>query len=407
MKMGKLGAAVFVLLLVAAGMALAGGQAEGAAPEVVTLQWQSYWTTDARGQFIPAMIEAFHEKNSNIRVEYTGASTHMDDLKRAFAVGDPPDLFGTTRTYYHELATEGLLYDLTDTYERNGWLDRFAGIVDAWNRIDGKLYGVSGLIVPTVWHYNKTMFDSYGLSAAADFDGLLVLGKKLGEHGVEYPLLTTQLINLYGAISCQVAGLDPVVEEDFTDPGLMESARIFQRIVDSGILDPSVAGMDLASAYPVWGAGNGGIFPMHTGITTNLKKAAGDSFEIDLFFPGVKFTKEPKGWYSVSGGMIWAMPSGGENDAQALKLLEYLMSYEVTSMIAEQGEITPDLQANADHLQDPVRLKAAKYLEGTNFDSMMFIDFISTRNKDKMKGLIREVVNGKMSAEDMMRELDK
>lgn len=393
-----------MLIAAIAGSAFASGQGEGESADV-TLRMGSYWTTDTRGAFIPGVIETYEAMNPGVTIEYSGASTHMDDLKRLFAVGDPPDMFGTTRTYYKELVAEDLLYDLTDVYAENNWLDRFAPIVRAWNEIDGRLYGVSGLIVPTVWHYNVDKFAQYDLDPPSTLAELLDVSAKMQAEGEEWVLVNAQLVNIFGAISCQTAGIEPVIAEDWTHPGLLEAARIFQQLVDSGTINPAITGLDLPATHPIWGAGDIAMFPMHTGITTALLNAAGDSFTTDLIFPGVKYVDDPIAMYSVSGGMIWAMPSDGEYTEEALDFFTYFMTPEVMDIVATQGEITPDVRANAENLTDPVRLKAARYLEDTSSDSMMFVDFVPSRIMDQMNSLLIQVVNGEIQAEEMMRRL--
>lgn len=400
---------ITVLLVVAliaflSGVTFAAGQHEQSA---VTLSMQSFWTTDTRAAFVPGIIATYEAQHPGVKIEYTGTTTSMDDLQRLVAVGDPPDIFGTTRSYYTEVAARGLLYDLTDTYAQNHWLDRFTPMVKGWNEVNGRLYGVSALIVPTVWHYNKTMFDKYGLKPPTTLAELLDMSAKLQANGVKWVMLTGQLINIFGAISCQTAGIQPVVDRDWTNPGLMKAAQIFQQLVDTGTINPAITGMDLPSTYPIWGSGEAAMYPMHTGVTLGLEQATGDKFKMDVFYPGVKYVSNPITMYSVSGGMIWAMPAKGPHQQQALEFFKYLVSPEVMGIVAKQGSITPDVQANAKNLTDPILLEANKYLADATGDSMMFVDYLPTKIRDQMQGLLIQVVNGEIKAEDMMKKLGK
>src|SRR3712207_4852827 len=99
-----------------------------------------------------------------------------------------PDVFnwGSGPGIGGALADAGLLYDLTDAYEENGW-----EVYDfAKERVtyDGKVYGIPGEMETVGLYYNTQVFTDLGIDPPRTLDDLrsvsATIRRRPGPHGV-------------------------------------------------------------------------------------------------------------------------------------------------------------------------------------------------------------------------------
>ena len=135
---------------------------------------------------VEAMMAPFYEKYPWIELEtlVVAPPDLGPKLLTTVAGGEPPDLASMVPSNYLHFVGSGHLLDLTPYAEAEGWDWKNyynAANVDFWS-IDGKLYGMAGVVAPEALAYNRDMFDAAGLEYPDDtwtWDDLLDAAKKL------------------------------------------------------------------------------------------------------------------------------------------------------------------------------------------------------------------------------------
>lgn len=154
-------------------------------PEITLRLWFG------REDFIPAdRFETFHAQHPNIRVEFDviPLEQSVTDFTKNYNTDDAPDVFQT----YHEnvpmLATQGLLYDMTDQFKK--WQQEKP---DTYNNLlpqafditsnKGKRHGLAIHLGPRWNVYRSDWFQQAGLSIPETWDDVLDAARKLQQEG--------------------------------------------------------------------------------------------------------------------------------------------------------------------------------------------------------------------------------
>ncbi|CAA9334537.1 MAG: ABC transporter, substrate-binding protein (cluster 1, maltose/g3p/polyamine/iron) [uncultured Nocardioidaceae bacterium] len=124
---------------------------------------------------------ATFEKDSGIEVKITTLpfDTMRTVLQTQLRSGEGPDVFnwGSGPSFGGALARNGLIYDLTDAYEENGW--EIYDFAKEEVTVDGKVYGVPGELETIGLFYNKEIFDELGLQAPESLEDLDAVSQEL------------------------------------------------------------------------------------------------------------------------------------------------------------------------------------------------------------------------------------
>ena len=138
-------------------------------------------------------IARFKMKYPNVTVEtqFVPQPTwgeYNNSMLNQIASGDTPDIFASAIEGFSEIASKGILLDLTPVIENDAAAQAVLGDIDA-NLLDGMRTRPSGELnfFPTEWnnmvmYYNKDMFDAAGLAYPADdwtWDDFLAAAKAL------------------------------------------------------------------------------------------------------------------------------------------------------------------------------------------------------------------------------------
>lgn len=421
MKKRKWDILVLVALFIfSASIAFAGGEQEKK-DEVTTIRWISPWSLATKAEQFPSIIEDFEKENPNIKVEYEGGITnYMELLKADLAVGNAPDLFGSFHMYFTEFAKDGLLYDMTDLYNKNDWQSQFLPLTIEWNTVNERLYGVSALCFALVWYYDVNLFDELGIDQAKTKAELFEICNKLKSvPSIQTPIASTSSagagsISLLGMITAQTTGIGPVIQardetKDYMIPGLIKAVEIYKELIDNGCIDPMVTGVSHPSQVSMFATGQAAIYPMHTGLFDGMKKTideADTKVKLGIFDTAVNFVDDPITPYSAGGGMVWSISKDTKNLDETVKFLEFFTSTEVQRRLTHQF-VTLDPIANQE-IEDPILKKALLQLEAATSDSVMFIDYIPSKVMEALNAGLLDLTSGKsISPEDIMKAATK
>ena len=203
---------IAALMIGAAPAAMAQGSGDG-----VDLEVMHWWTSGGEAAAVAEFAKAVNEKTANNWVD--GAIAGGGDTARPVMVsriigGDPPAAFQFNHgRQAEELIEAGLLLDLTDVAEAEGWKDIVnpPSLLDACT-VDGKVYCAPVNIHSWQWMWlSDAAFEKAGVETPTNWDEFVAAAPKLREAGIT-PLAmggqSWQQNGAFGVMAIALAGQD-------------------------------------------------------------------------------------------------------------------------------------------------------------------------------------------------------
>ena len=269
------------------GAETAPAQAEG--DELVV--WDIY-VRGAEGDVAERLTTEFEEEHG---VTVTREPKNLDDLKAtlplAMGQADGPDVASVNqgRADMGAMVEAGVLMDLTDFGQQQGWFDTWSENLLARSMFSedgsefgsGNLYGVAPQAELVGWFYNREKFDQHGLEPPDTFDDLEALLARLKEEG-ETPITFGNLdawpaIHTYGAVEhtfVDTGYLDDFIfgrgDVTFDRPENADAAAIVQDWAEQGYFTENFSGIGYDDSWAQYGAGEGALMLTGTWIAGEL-----------------------------------------------------------------------------------------------------------------------------------------
>lgn len=414
---------VAVMLALVSGMVFASGAPEAASDEPVTVHVRAGWQ-ESMLPFIAQQAEAFEADNPGISInlEFTPSGTNASEkLKAEFLSGLTPDVAQMWKTYFNEFAASGLLIELSDIYSENGWTAgdvmyygsrNWASMLPEARNNAADVYGIADYIFPSVMFYNTNVFEEYGLEPPTDIDDLIAVSQVLRANDVSpliYPGMNNNIADVFAKIQAQTAGLQVLLDINdgkakFTDPPMMEAARIFERLAREGVLDPAFITYDNAPAASGFVAGEAAMYSMHLAMDRTLQdgKAANPGFEYGIMAP-IAFVSDPKVEVSATFGGVWGIPAPSKHVEEAKRVLAFLLGEESAKLNAGQaGRVTQFVRANALIDYPPVKAVVDTVLPELTAESFYMIDMVPGAVLTNLRAGLQEIILGTSDAASVM-----
>lgn len=332
---------------VPAGSGSAGGEASAPGGDV-TVRYLVEEPEDAAAQdLLRTRLDEFEAQNPGITVdlETLPLDTMRTVLQTQLRSGDAPDVFnwGSGPGFGGALAEAGLVMDLSEAYEENGW-----EIYDfAKERVtQGDIvYGVPGEMETIGVYYNKDLFSELGieepttlgeLEAAADTvkaAGLIPFAVSDQEGWQGGHLLSMALSSRAGSETMEqlVSG-----EGDWTSPDVVESLALWDRYEEAGYLTPFPASVSYDSANALFYSGEAAMVPTGSwlvdGITVNADFEAGY-----IPFP----SEDGEGVFTGGLGSGPMVSATTDDEEASLALVDFLASPEHGRWMIENLDVIP------------------------------------------------------------------
>jgi raffinose/stachyose/melibiose transport system substrate-binding protein len=253
-------------------------------------------------------------------------------LQTQLRSGNGPDVFSydTGPGFAGVLAKAGLLYDLTDQYEKKDYP------VYEWAKntvtFDGKVSGIPDQIEEVGLFYNKDIFKQHGLSVPdnlADLESIaatlkskgiipFALGDKEGWEGGH--MLSMSLASQVGADEQKklIAG-----DSDWTSDGVVSAINTWKEFSDKAWIPPSAGAITYNNANALFYSGKAAMNPTGTWLVQDL--ASSTKADIGFIpFPGPKDKGVAIG--GLGNGIF--MSAKAKDTSAALKFMDYLTSPE-------------------------------------------------------------------------------
>jgi multiple sugar transport system substrate-binding protein len=319
--------------LSACGRGFGGGDDE---PEGGAVQLNMVWWGDAkRAEKTQAALDAFQAKNPGITVktEYQDSGPYKDKLATRFAAGDAPDIMAMRMDSLREYADRGALLDLG---QHGGAVD-LGGLSDSARtlaEVGDKTYGVPAGLNAIGFVVNKTLTDKFGVTIPDgntwSWADLATFAKQVTQasgkkvYGTAFDPSTLANIIVYtrqrgedfytaeGGLGISEATVAAWFE-------MVNTMRAEGGFPPAGFIENVGASAD--QSYLAKGSIAAQIIPTNNFLSYNA--AAGGNLKL-LRLPGE--TQAPRRGQSVDCPHLWSVASASKHQAEALKLLNFLVN---------------------------------------------------------------------------------
>lgn len=410
-------------LITVGALALAGcsggdsGDDAGGSDDTLTL-WHYEGADSAMGIAWAEAIKVFEEETgATVEFEEKSFEQIRSTASQVLNSDEAPDLmeFNKGNATAGLLASQGLLTDITEAVEENGWDDKLASALQTTAKYSedgvmgsGAWYGVPNYGEFVTVYYNKEAFAAAGIEIpttydefTAALDAFVAQGiTPLAEAGLEYPLgqlwyqlalsqADRQFVNDYQLYE------NPV---DWQADEITYATETVLDYVDKGYISKDVSGVKAEDAGVSFINGTSPIFVSGSWWYGRFASEITD-FDFGIFpFPESDLSLG-------SSGNLWVVPERAANKNLAYEFIDITMRPEIQALIGNNGGLP--VAADTADITDAKSLELIEAFNAVNEqDGLSFYpDWPTPTFYDTLVAELQELVNGTKTAADVQTSL--
>lgn len=325
-------------------------------------------------------FDQFKKANPDVdlKVSYVGEEAYKVQLS-GWLVADPPDVLswhnGERMAYF---AKRGLLADLTNDWQKNGWNQTYASVKQS-STYAGKQYSLPLGYDAYGFFYRKDLFEKAGISSEpTSWAQFLDDCKKLKAAGIAPIAVPARdswtLAAWFDYLDLRVNGYafhQQLMAGDiaYTDPRVKHVYETWKTLIDDKYFIDNALSYDVDSTSPLLVNGKAAMLLMGTFFSAGLPPAT--RAEMGYFrFPVIDESVAVAEDGPVN---VLIMPAKAKNKADARRLLAFMGTPQVNGELAQGwGQLPSNNQAPEP--QDPISKVGFKTLSGTTGGIAQFYD---------------------------------
>jgi raffinose/stachyose/melibiose transport system substrate-binding protein len=304
-----------------------------------------------------ALTAAYTAANPDVTfdIEQRAGGADGDNIvKTRLATGEMADIFNyNSGSLFQALRPQETLADLTALAGQANVLDSFKQVVTA---PDGTVRGIPfGPAMGGGIFYNRQIYADLGLTVPKSWDEFMANNAKIAEAG-KVPVITTfgdtwtsqlfvlgDYFNVQAAVPSFAADYTANKAKYATTPAAMRGFDYLEAVFKANYMNADFGVAKFEDGMRMVATGEGAHYPMLTFGIGTVKQNNPDNLSDLGFFA------QPGPDAASNGLTVWMpaalyLPAGGENEAEALKFLDFVASVEgCNTMIAASGASGPYL----------------------------------------------------------------
>lgn len=328
---------------------LSGNTLAEATSSPVTIEVVTWMTED---DYLPDVIEKFHEFQNEVRVNYTSLSTEGDEynqkLQLMMSSGRGIDVVGLMDVVnFAKYHNAGVLEPLDEYITKYNFDMTPYGSLAEQMKMDGHYYTMSNRTETYVLFYNKTIFDEMGIpypeqltwQEFAELAHRMTITKEDGSK--QYGCMSFAFFGQSAYMYAEQFG-ETIVDDAL--PHLREAYELAYNI-SNGELKSSLSAAEMMAIGPQntpWMFANGNVAMYPSGdwtIAMYLNKAKAGEMDVDWDMAYLPYPEGTEQGTSLGGITNYAIPSFSEKKDAAFKFLSYLCGPEGAEIIGSKGTL--------------------------------------------------------------------
>jgi multiple sugar transport system substrate-binding protein/raffinose/stachyose/melibiose transport system substrate-binding protein len=294
------------------------------------------------------LVEMFNEQNPETPVDKsTIAHEDFKQAIRAYLVADPaPDVmtwFAGNRARF--FIDRGLIMDISDVWESEGWNEDYPKGFRAMSEVDGKAY-----FLPSSWYwwamfYRKSIFEENGITPPETWDELLTTCDTLNEAGIIPITIGTKFrwtaAAWFDYINMRLNGPEfhlnlMLGKESYDDARVKAVFEKWNELFEHNCFIEDAAAYSWQDALDPLNRGNAAMYLMGQFISDSVAEEIKD--DLDFFRFPIIDPSMPIGEDAPTDGYF--MSANAKNTEGGKKFLAFMGSEEVqTIMVKELGRL--------------------------------------------------------------------
>lgn len=290
------------------------------------------------------LVKMFQEENPEMTVVHSIVA--HEDFKQAIraylSASTPPDVltwFAGNRARF--FIDKGLIMDISDVWEEQGWNDSYPKGFKALSTVDGKQY-----FLPTSWYwwgvyYRPSVFEKYGLKAPETWEDFIKVCDTLKANGVTPLTIGTKYrwtaAAWFDYLNMRINGPDFHInlmlgKEKYTDVRVKKVFAEWAKLIDKGYFIENPAAYTWAEAIPFMADESAAMYLMGDFIRDSFpQELIGDLdfFRFPIIDPAV-----PVGEDAPTDGYF--IPAKSQHPEAAKALLAFFGSKEAQEYTAKK-----------------------------------------------------------------------
>ena len=312
-------------LLSAAAMAVLAGAPAANAQTVVDL-WHVF---NLETDMMQIGVAAFNESRQDVQIEQRVVpfAQLREELIRAVAVGDVPDLVVIDNPVLASFAAQGALAPIGDMVAASEVIDPDVYFAGPWSTVvfDGEVYGVPRASNTLALYFNADMFREAGLdpkNPPQTWSELMAAAEALTDadasvFGIAFSAIQSEESTFQWLPFLYQAGGSL---EDLRSPEAAAALQLWVDMVDNGYASRDVITMRQYEGTNTLIAGNAAMAISGPWELPRISAEAAFDWEVAL----LPVRDEVGIRASALGGFNWAIPAGAEDAEAAFEVIEYM-----------------------------------------------------------------------------------
>jgi len=386
------------------------GNAAGQEVKLTMMTWEGKEMTAA----IQEAVKKFESDNPGIKVEVlpTPLADYTTKINSLISINKAPDVFMSGNDTELISGKNGQLYDWTSQMEADqSFFDNFyPGIIPNW-LVDGKLYGIPGLMNSYGVFYNKKMFKDAGLTEPKTgwtYAEMMEDAQRLSKKGEMFGLYLQKMNDPFGLSNYAASAGDTPFADSITDakkvtisPKMEEAVNLYRSGVVNGSIAPFSQNTDnYANLFKE------GKVPMLQAGQWYADDFIRNAKDLEWGYAPSPIVDKPVSTYDAIG---FASPAKIKNPEAVYKLIKFVATEMYEEVLPKFPVAPPTYQPSAKPYYE--KLKEAGHPEMADaIDYMLkaeiktpvrFMEQWSTKAQTFIDSTFKNVIDGKKPVEDL------
>ena len=314
--------------------------------EPVRISYTAYHGGPQHGSWERDNVSDFMEAHPAISILHTNITIYASPVPRniddQLLSDTPPDVISAPMAgLFLDYVEQGLIADITDLWEANGWYDKFPQSVIAMATVDGRQYFVPTMLqFHPIW-YNTDVFVAHDINPPQTWNELLTICDKLSNAGQTPITISVSGWNAPTArwftyLNLRVNGPDFHAslmrgEVSWLDERVIKVFDYWQEMFDHNCFSENVAQTNYAAAAQGVADGEAAMYLLGEWLSESYPNGIPDN--LDHFPVPIIDSMIPNGEIAHQYGAF--LPTTAEHPEEAREFLTWLGSVEVHNSFGE------------------------------------------------------------------------
>ncbi|MFP4230550.1 MAG: ABC transporter substrate-binding protein [Spirochaetaceae bacterium] len=410
-------AVLVAVALLAPVVVAAGGQGEEAAEggDGIVI-YNSYMSDPAPREVDAELVERFNEQHPDLEIVHSTVA--HEDFKQAIRAyltsSTPPDVltwFAGNRARF--FIDRGLVMDISDVWEEEGWNESYPKGFRALSTVDEKQY-----FLPATWYwwavyYNTEVFDEYDIDVPETWDEFLEVCEELKDNGVTPLAIGTKYrwtaAAWFDYLNMRLNGPEFHIDlmlgkESYDDPRVLEVfTDYWAPLIENDYFIEDPASYAWAEALPFMNNGEAAMYLMGDFIRDSYPEE--DVDKLDFFRFPIIDSDVPVGEDAPTDGYL--ISANSRNPEVAKELLAYFGSAEAQEYMAEElGRLVTNREVD-ESLFDENQRKGMELIDGADYVAQFYDRDTTPEVADRGMDAFMEFWENPDQAEEILEELEE